>query len=455
MAIVHPIGMPENDSERKAIAYLQEHLPDDHLVFHNLELPAPSGLPYEYDLLVVGEYAVYMLEVKGYRGRIRGNAREWELASGTTVKNPLPLANKKAKVVADRLIRHNFLLEDIWVQALVVLPDNRVHIRLNDPQAHRVLRLADAVKYILNPKELPIHPRPITRHRKLIDEAISRQFSPLHRRNEIGNYRVLETLGKNNFYTTLLAEHKILQTATRFSLKVYNFNIYASAEKRQKQQTLIQRDADALHRLASHPNIVQAYPPFPWQDNQLVLPLAWIDGYSLRGLLDEGVELDFARQLDIVRQVGEGLRYAHAHSVFHRDVRPENIIVPRREPVRLINFDCARIEGDNLQTIATQIGRRLDLRYVAPEMWQDAGAVSSASDQYALGAVLFELLTGQPPCQRIQELMVARGLPKKPTAVNPALSPDVDEVIGRLCAFSPQDRYGNLTEALEDLAIIA
>ena len=92
MAVVHAIGMPENDSERKAIDFMAKHLPDEsYIIFHNLELPAQSGLPYEYDLIIVGEYAVYVVEIKGYRGRIRGNALEWELRSGAIYRSPFPL----------------------------------------------------------------------------------------------------------------------------------------------------------------------------------------------------------------------------------------------------------------------------------------------------------------------------------------------------------------------------
>src|SRR5262245_24582693 len=82
MAVVRAIGQPENPSERKALAHLSQQLPDDYLIFHNLELSTPSGLPYEYDMIVVGKYSVCVVEVKGYRGLIRGNAQEWELESG-------------------------------------------------------------------------------------------------------------------------------------------------------------------------------------------------------------------------------------------------------------------------------------------------------------------------------------------------------------------------------------
>ena len=103
MAVVRSIGLPENDSERKAINYLKDNLPDDYLILTNLELPTRGGLPYEYDIVVIGDYAVYSIEVKGYRGEIKGNAFEWELDSGVIYKSPIPLANKKAKIIGDRL----------------------------------------------------------------------------------------------------------------------------------------------------------------------------------------------------------------------------------------------------------------------------------------------------------------------------------------------------------------
>ncbi len=455
MAIVHAVGLPENNSERKAIKYLADHLPGDQFViFHNLELPTSSGLPYEYDLIVVGEYAVYTLEVKGYRGLIRGNASEWQLESGAVYKSPIPLANKKSKVVGSRLARYNPSLKQVFVWSLIVLTDDKARIRLNDAQADRVLHLNQTVDYILHPERLPVRPNSIIRLTDQICEAIFNQFQPLHRRNEIGDYRVLETVGKNNLYTTLLAEHRLIQTQNRFTLKVYSLNLYASAETRKKHKEWILRDSNALLQLAHHPNIVKAYLPFPWQDNQIVLPVEWVDGYSLRGLLDAGAEMTFSRKVDIVCQVGEALIYAHNKGVIHRDVKPDNIIIPDSGPIKLVNFDCAHVEGDNLQTIATRIGRRLDERYIAPEVWQDAGSASPISDMYAMGIILFELLTGQPPYQKIKDIFVVQGLPQRPSHIKSNLPDEVDEIISQMCAFEPEARYASLTDALEDLQII-
>jgi len=455
MAIVHAIGMPENNSERKAIAYFRENLPgDDYVLFHNLELPTRSGLPYEYDAIVVGEHAVYCLEVKGYRGAIKGNAHEWELESGAIRTSPIPLANKKAKVVADRLRRHSPLLGRVWVEPIIVLTDDRVRCHLNDDQAHRVLRLDEAASYILDPLRLPIRPAPIGHLTDRICEAIFGQFRPLRRQQEIGEYRVLETTGRNRLFTSLLAEHKLVRTEQRFSLKVYNLDVYAGAEARRKTEEWILRDANALHRLGSHPNIVRAYLPFPWQDHQYVLPLEWVDGYSLRGLIDSGGEIDLARKYDIVRQTCKGLSFAHSRGVIHRDLNPDNVLVPSKSPVKIVNFDCSRVEGDNLQTIATRVGRELDERYVAPEVWENAADASVSSDIYSLGTVIFEVLTGRPPYDRIREVFDSGGLPSSPTDFDPTLSSDWDEIVGRMCAFDAQQRYQNLQEAMEDLDIV-
>ncbi len=449
MAIVQAVGKPENDSERKAIDYFASHLPDDHYtIFHNLELPGASGQAYEYDLIIIGEYAVYSVEVKGYHGLIKGNAYEWEMEWGEINTSPIPLANKKARILKSWLARFSASLRDVWVESLVVLTDEQARVNLRDPQASRVMHLPEAVAAILHPQR----PESITHLAPLIRQGFARYFRPLHRQQQIGDYRILQTIGKNNLYTTLLAEHVAIRKK-RFTLKVYHSSFYSSTQTRARQLELMVRDANALQQLAGHENIVRASAPF-WDEDRLVLPLEWVEGYSLRGLLEARANLPYTRIIDIARQVCLGLQYAHQHGIIHRDIRPENIIIPTTGPVKLVNFDCARIEDADVPTIASRVGRQLDERYIAPELWADPSYASISSDLYALGIVFFEMLTGQTPYQHIKEVFAAKGLPRRPTQVNAALSPDTDEMIGRMCAFKIKDRYPNLAEVLEDLAII-
>lgn len=457
MASVHPIGKPENNSERKAIAYFRDNLPDEYHIFHNLELPTHWGLPYEYDLIIVGEYAVYSVEVKGYQGEIKGNAQEWELESGAIIKSPIPLANKKAKIVADRLRRYSLSLDNVWVQSLIVLTDDKVRIKVNDEQAtigeraNRVLHLDEAVIYMGNPNSLPISPTAITGYTTQICDALSHQFRARQGKKKIGDFEVEQVINQNQLYTTLLGRHTLIDTRRRFTLKMYSFNVYSKPETRKKHERWMFRDVNALLWMESHPNIVQTFLPFPWEHNKYVLPVAWVDGYSLRGLLDGRTQLDLARKIEIVRQICKGLHHCHQHGVIHRDLRPDNIIVPHTGPIKLVNFDCARMEGSNMQTIATRIGRHLDERYIAPEVWPNVSAASPASDIYAAGIILFELLTGEPPYQKIRDLSANKGLPRLPTEVNSQLPSDVDQMISLMCAFKPEERISNIDEVLEYL----
>jgi hypothetical protein len=451
MAQIIAVGSPANDSERKALAYLQRCLPDHYQIYHNLEMSGQGSFPHEFDAIILGDYAVYVIEFKGYQGQIRGNAREWQLESGDIKRSPVLLLNNKARIVTDR-VRKPPLLDSVLVDSLVVLTSDHVHVRLDDEQAHRVVGLEDSCRRLVDRTYLPRSTASIVHLHGAIADVISRRFRPLSRSHEIGDYHVLDTIGKRPLYTTLLAEHRLLRTSRRFTLKVYTLNVLAGNEARAKHQELILRDANALHMLRGHENIVEAHPPFPWQDRYFVLPLTWIDGFSLRGLIDAGVDLPLSRKLDIVRQVCDGLQHAHDHGILHRNIHPDHIIVPPHGSVKLIDFDCARVS--TLTSISNQIEPLLNPRYLAPEV-RNQGSASRASDLYAVGIVLFELLTGKMPYLSLDRAFERGRLRILPRDVKPDLPSDVDEIVARLCAEDPSARYPDARSVATDLYIIA
>lgn len=446
MAIVRPIGQPENESERKAIAYFRDHLSDDnYILFHNLDLRS-HNVPNEFDIVIVGERAVYPIEVKGYSGRIIGNASEWEFENGSMIESPIRLSNKKTRVLASAIHRIP-MLDRVFVEpTLVILTDDGAEIDLDDESRYRVMHLDQAIRFIRNDTRESI----VDLHDRIVN-AVARQFQPLHRANEIGEYVVKETLSQNELYSTYLAEHRLLPATTRFMLKVYHLDLYAEPQEQERQRAWILRDSNALLRLEGHPNIVQAHPPFPWQSNQIVLPLDWVDGYSLRGLLKSQKPLAFRSKIEIARQVCKGLKHAHTNGVIHRDLCPENIIVSRKGTVKLTNFDCARIEGGGLATIASRVGQHLDEHYLAPEVWQDPANASRSSDIYAAGILLYELFVGKTPYDRMQEVLTAKGLPKKPSDAGSNLSPEFDVLMVRMCAFDAASRTATLDDAIQYL----
>jgi len=435
VAIIKRVGMPENDSERQAISFLAERLPgDDFVLFHNLELPNPRGFPYEYDIVLVGEHAVYAIEVKHYGGTITGNEIEWELPSGQVRASPVPLANKKAKIVGDRLRRYSPVLNQVFVSSLVVLTREPVKLRIRDEQADRILPLSETPAYILDPSRLPVQTSRITHITDRICDAIMRQFTPLHRQSMIGDYDVIESLDAGDGYRTYLGRHRLLQAAPPALLKVYTLNIYADEKRQSRLRDLLNRDAEALYRLGAHPNIVRILSFSPWEADKYVLAMEWADLRSLRSaLLSEQTEA-VGSPLAIAQGMFAGLAHAHAHGVIHRNLRPESILVGPEQTVKLANFDMARVEDDALATIATRVAGRVDRRYAAPEVLRDPSAATVASDLYAAGKILRELVTGSP---------------------DGAVDGDLGQIVDGLTAEDAGQRYTSAQAAADDIAVLA
>jgi len=123
------------------------------------------------------------------------------------------------------------------------------------------------------------------------------------------------------------------------------------------------------------------------------MAMEYVEGTELRDLLLRG-RLDAVTAVDIAAQVAEGLAYAHARGVVHRDVKPANIMVPRDGPAKIMDFGIARMRASDVKT---QTGMLLGSpKYMSPEQLL-GGAVDQRCDIFSLGIVLYEALTGAPP----------------------------------------------------------
>ena len=443
MARVRNIGLPVNDSERKAISYLAKELPDDYVILTNLELPSRNGFPYEYDMIVIGDMAVFVVEIKDYGGVIKGNALEWELSSGFIVKSPMPLVTTKFKVVSGLLQRQPRLF-NVWVRHLLVLTADRVSLQIKDPQTVHIKKLEECVSTMIDGSGQPT--KITSAMSKMIEEAIASQFLPLKRDKEVGDYRLLEQVNRNDLYTTFIAEHKLLGGQRKYLLKIYTLKIYADLAEQKKHRDRVLREARILFELPPHPDLVKVYPPFPWEDDKIVLPVEWVDGRSLRGLLDDK---DTAGKI-IAKQVLLGLCLAlshiHKNGVVHRDVRPDNVLVCPDGTIKLVNFDCAHLGGQDMLTIATRVGRHLDERYVAPEVWRDPANASERSDIYSLGIIFHELLAGKTPYEKIKDILEVQKVSSAIFELHPDIDREADRLFSSMCAFDPNSRAGDLSE---------
>ena len=199
-----------------------------------------------------------------------------------------------------------------------------------------------------------------------------------------------------------------------------------------------EREGRAMAQL-DHPGILKVY-DFGQRDGRCYLLSEYVDGIDLRQLMAMGA-LQPAEAMRLVPPICEALQYAHDHGVVHRDIKPENVLVDVDGRVKLADFGLARLQG------AAEAGPQLTRdsqvmgtpRYMAPEQWRGA-AVDHRADIFALGVVLYELLTGQVPAGAYE-----------PASQRPGVPRGIDEVVRRALAQDPTLRYQRAEELGRDV----
>lgn len=258
---------------------------------------------------------------------------------------------------------------------------------------------------------------------------------------EVPGYQVERELGRGGMAVVYLATQLSLKRLV--ALKVLDRGVAGYAD-------LARRFVNEAHTLAGlhHRNIVTVYDVVESAHADFIV-MEFLGQGSLGGRLAVG--LDVQRSLAILAQLGSALDAAHASGIVHRDIKPENVLFRDADTPVLTDFGIARQTAPESHRV-TQPGLSVGTpSYMSPE--QISGdAIDGRADQYSLGAMFFELLTGKPPFQAesISDLLHAhlvRPVPALPLPLAP-LQPAID----RMLAKSPDDRYPNLAAMLADVS---
>jgi tRNA A-37 threonylcarbamoyl transferase component Bud32 len=268
----------------------------------------------------------------------------------------------------------------------------------------------------------------------------------------IGRYVVTGELGRGAMGVVYEAVDPLI--GRKVAVKVIHLQAFADAGKAQFLRDRLSREARAAGAL-SHPGIVTVF-DVGHEGDLAFIAMECVDGPSLLQLLGPGQSLPYAEALEILRQAGAALDYAHRNGVVHRDIKPANVMLDKGVAVKVADFGIAKIASMERQTLTTlAMGTP---SYMSPEQVESLPS-DGRSDQFSLAVVAYELLTGRRPFEADSLPALAHMIvyAERPSArnVNPSLPAAVDVVFRRSLARTPSDRYPTCTEfviALEKAA---
>jgi TolB-like protein/Flp pilus assembly protein TadD len=263
---------------------------------------------------------------------------------------------------------------------------------------------------------------------------------------ELGDYELLEEIGRGGQGVVFRARQKSLNRTV--ALKVISLGQWASKAHLKR----FRLEAEAAARL-EHPGIVPIH-EVGERDGSCYFSMKFVEG----GQLDEVARrepMPIRRTAELIAKVARTVHYAHEHGILHRDIKPGNILLDAKGEPHLTDFGLARLVESE-----SSVTQTLDVlgtpSYMAPE--QAVGnnaAVSSVTDVYGLGAVLYQLLTGQPPFaggatyETIKLLLDTE--PRPPRVVNPKIDRDLSTICLKCLEKDPKRRYSSALALAEDL----
>jgi len=257
-----------------------------------------------------------------------------------------------------------------------------------------------------------------------------------------GKYRIVRFLATGGMGVVYEAQHEVVKR--RFAVKMLRVGL---AERRDIL-TRFQREAEAAGALESE-NVAAAIDFGIARDGTPYIVMEYLVGESLAGLLGREGPLALERAADLVIQASRGMQVAHGAGIVHRDLKPQNLFVCRREDgtdlVKVLDFGVAKLQAFDELNAATRTGTVMGTAaYMAPEQARGDKVIDLRADVYALGAILYELLSGRLPHPGDSHNAILHHISTQPAvpldSVRPELPAELTALVGRTLASNPGER---------------
>jgi serine/threonine protein kinase len=261
--------------------------------------------------------------------------------------------------------------------------------------------------------------------------------------SDIGKYHIIELVGEGAMGVVYRARDSVLDRTV--AIKVMNDSIARQEDLRKR----FLHEAQAAGSL-QHPNVVCIY-DLGEADGHLFIAMEFIQGVDLERLIELGEPLSLQARLDIIIDVLTGVAFAHKRGIVHRDIKPANIRVAEDGRAKIMDFGVAHLSSSSMTSTGSILGTPT---YMAPEQITE-GKTSPASDIFAVGGVLYQILTLMKPfdAPTLQNLFfkIITEKPRPVSELMPGLPPALDHIVEKAMAKEPSKRYASALEMANDL----
>ncbi len=403
-------GAPVNEAERFVIKLLLDQLPADWSVVPNASLPDPrTGHAYEYDAIVVGDFAIFVVEVKGWRGIVHQIGRgDWQLDNGRVERNPLPLADQKARVLASH-VKKAMGTYAPYVQACLIAGHDDTTFEVFDTDARRCLRPSEAIAYLTDPKQIPGSPSRgefTSVHDKLASAIVGHLQARRRVGRRYGSYVATKLQHRDDERAVFLGKHGLLEDSRVVRIRAWYLSEYQyTKEQRAAKRAQLMRSAQALAQVGNHPHIATLR-DFGEQDGEFFEVTDWSESGTLTSAFVRGGlgRLTEDQKIRIIRDLAEALDAARKQGVYHRALDMDAVLLEANGRAKLTGFDLAFLEGAKGTVYGNALGR--DMQFAPPELRNPTDyEVFDNSDLYSLAKMVLFIFSRTPLSPKMVALL--------------------------------------------------
>ncbi len=392
MADLISAGSFATEGERKAAKQLQ-HLPSTWTVICNKILPTSDGRSYEIDFIVIGNYWVFLLDEKSWRGKIRGNDEQWVRSDGSSERSPLAKADYVAKILANHIGWRVTSLKNsgYFTRSGVLLSIADQLPQIHDPRATNGLFLLSDVCQRLQKLDSQGGNPLVGQFRHQIRTSLVDLSNRPQVPQQINLFTIQDAMSVRpgvRIFQATIGENK---NEPRL-LMVYDLG--KNPLEAQQLQDFYMHEFKALQKLHSTGLVPEVKDPFVWSEDFLILPIVPPEGRSLSAYPLPETREEFVQELLLAQACFKSLDQIHANGALHRALGPDTIYVQNGQPPKIIftNFYAARLGTNSIAPSLDALS--IEDPYASVDVAIGYEFATAKTDTYSLALILLERLSG-------------------------------------------------------------